>query len=83
VPNTRNVDPAVVSARGRLANATRYWPDDDHTEIRRDLTEAKIAAYIQRELAQAPPLTPAQRDRLRVLLEPARVELSGRGGGLA
>lgn len=33
-----------------------------------DHAASKIAAYVQRVVAEAPPLTPAQRDRIAVLL---------------
>ncbi len=38
------------------------------SDARRDLAEAKLAAYIQRVVDRAPPLSPEQRDRLAVLL---------------
>jgi hypothetical protein len=39
-------------------------------KARRNLAAAKLDAYIQRVIAEAPPLTPEQRDRLAVLLRP-------------
>jgi len=39
---------------------------------RRDLAEAKITDYVEKVLAEAPPLTPDQRARLAGLLAPVR-----------
>jgi hypothetical protein len=39
---------------------------------RRDLIEAKAADYIEKVLAQRPPLTDEQRNRLAELLRPVR-----------
>jgi hypothetical protein len=48
-------------------------PDDpDLVDARRNLKAERLAAYIQKAVDQAPPLTPEQRDRLALLL---------RGGG--
>lgn len=59
-----------LSERGNLGVATRlYGPDDDRTaQARRRLAEAKIADYIERVVAEAPPLTDDQRARLSLLL---------------
>jgi len=38
------------------------------TEARRDYAAEKLAAYIERVVADAPPLTAGQRDRLALLL---------------
>jgi len=38
------------------------------TEARRDFRAARLAAYIEKVVAEAPPLTPGQRDRLALLL---------------
>lgn len=61
----------AIKARGRLGNAARNSPDqvDDR---RRDLIEAKAADYIEKVLAQRPPLTDEQRNRLAELLRPVR-----------
>lgn len=63
---------AVRSARGRLAVTTRHHPDDADrlAEARRALAAAKAEDYISKLVAEAPPLTPEQRDRLLVLLSP-------------
>jgi len=56
------------SIQGRLAAETRHRPTDDHTELRRDFAAEKLAEYVKRTVDAAPPLTPAQRDRIAVLL---------------
>lgn len=64
-------DPAV-SARQRL-NVLRRWRTDDDPavlEAERDHAAESIAAHVARVVAQAPPLTPAQRDRIAALLRP-------------
>ena len=62
-------DPHVHAAHLALARASRGKPDPSELAARRrDLAEAKLAAYIARTVAAAPPLTPAQRDRLALLL---------------
>lgn len=60
--------------RARVASLTRSRPADDPDLIdaRRKLRTERCADYIKRTVAAAPPLTPAQRDRLAALL---------RGGG--
>lgn len=57
--------------RSRLATHSRYRPDDTETadELRRDYRAARLAEYISRTLAAAPPLTPEQRERLALLLQ--------------
>lgn len=61
-------DPVRV-ATARLAISTR-WGRDAATiaEARRDLTAAKLERAINEAVASAPPLSPAQRDRLASLL---------------
>lgn len=61
----------VLKARARLAINTRHHPDIDHTDLKRDLAAAKLEAYVSRIVAEAPPLTPEQLDRVAVLLRPA------------
>ncbi len=56
--------------RARVASLTRSrTPDDpDLIEARRDLKAERLADYITRTVDAAPPLTPAQRDRLALQL---------------
>ncbi len=61
---------AVGSAKGRLARASALYGAEsvEVAERRRDLAAAKIAQYIERVVADAPPLTDSQRSRLAALL---------------
>jgi len=56
--------------RARIAALTRSrTPDDpDLVNARRNLKAERLADYIERVVDAAPPLTPAQRDRLALLL---------------
>lgn len=59
---------AVASAKGRLAVARRWHPESDPTPLQRDLAAAKLEAYVARVVAEAPPLTREQADKIAVLL---------------
>ncbi|MCI1788621.1 MAG: hypothetical protein LKI58_11280 [Actinomyces sp.] len=59
----------VQSARGKLGAAARRGTAADVTTARRDLAAAKIEDYVSRVVAEAPPLTPAQRDRIAALVK--------------
>jgi len=56
----------VLSARARTAALVRHHPD--HPEIaapaRRELAAAMLAEHVARVVADAPPLTTEQRDRI-------------------
>lgn len=65
----------VLKARAALGVASRRGDDEAATDARRDLAAAKIAAYIEKVVADAPPLTDEQRDRLSAIIG------AGRGGG--
>lgn len=65
----------VLKARAALGVASRRGDDEAATDARRDLAAAKIAAYIEKIVADAPPLTDEQRDRLSAIIG------AGRGGG--
>lgn len=62
---------AVASAKGKLAVARRWHPESDDSPLRRDLAAAKIEAYVAKVVAEAPPLSPEQRDRLAMLFRPS------------
>lgn len=64
----------VSRRRAQVARRTQSYPaDHPHLlDAKRDLAEAKIAAYVQRVLAAAPPLSDEQRTRLAELLRPVR-----------
>lgn len=60
---------AAQLQRNKVGNLTRHRPDSiELLAARRDLAAAKLADYIARVVDAAPPLTPAQRDRLALLL---------------
>ena len=64
---------AVHTARARAAVLTRHHGADSPKTLNahRDLAAEKIAAYIERTVAAAPPLSDEQRTRLAGLLAPA------------
>lgn len=62
----------IARTRSRLATATRLGTPEELTEAKRNHAAAKLADVIDKVVAEAPPLTPEQRDRLAGLL---------RGGG--
>lgn len=63
-----------TKARSELGHKTRkLGPDHPETiEARRTFREERTAAYIEKVLAEAPPLTDEQRTRLAELLRPAK-----------
>lgn len=61
----------VVLARNELGAATRARDPRRIEEARRNLAAEKMAGYVARIVAEAPPLTDAQRDRIAALLRPA------------
>lgn len=61
------------SLQARLAAEHRYRPDEDHTELRRQLKAEQLADYIRRTVDAAPPLTDDQRERLALLLRGGQV----------
>lgn len=67
----------ALSARNKLANTARHHSDDTAKieDARRALAEAKITDYVERVVAEAPPLTEEQRVRLAELLRPVRQHL--------
>lgn len=65
---------AVFKERGRVASLTRSRAADDPEliEARTNLAAEKLAAYVSAVVAEAPPLTDAQRDRIAALLRPTK-----------
>jgi hypothetical protein len=63
-------EPTVLQRRARHNALLRYrGPDDpDVQAANRDLRAARLADHITRVVAEAPPLTAEQLDRLAVLL---------------
>lgn len=72
----RSPAPSVARQRGRVAGLSRSRPADDPEFIaaRQELAAANIAAYVEKVVASAPPLTDEQRDRLTNLLRGGPVE---------
>lgn len=62
--------PAVAHERARIASLTRSRTADDPEliEARRNLRAASLESHIARILAEAPPLTADQRQRIAGLL---------------
>jgi hypothetical protein len=60
----------ALTARQKLGGTIRLNPNDPEkiASARRDLAAAKIADYIERTVASAPPLTDDQRNRIAALL---------------
>lgn len=65
----------VDKSRASVARRSQSYPPDHPKviEAKRDLAEAKIAAYVAKVLSEAPELTDGQRSRLAELLKPVRV----------
>ncbi len=59
--------------RSKIATTIRRNPDADVTELRRQLKAERAAEYIEKVLADWPPLTDQQRTALAELLKPVRV----------
>jgi len=64
------INPEVALRRSRLAIAHRRHDAVAVVDAQRDLAAANIAAFVERTVAAAPPLTAEQRDRLALLLRP-------------
>lgn len=56
------------AASARIARAVHQKNPQEEADARRDLAELKIAKAIERTLAVAPPLSPAQVKRLSTVL---------------
>lgn len=62
-------DHQITAARARVAALARHGAAADRqNDAKRELAAARLAAHIRRTVDAAPPLTPAQRDRLALLL---------------
>lgn len=73
MPETGLTD--IADLKMRLMRAEKFARrSDDRSEVddlRRQYVEAKIEAYVQRVVAEAPPLTEDQKNRLRALFSTA------------
>ena len=65
----------LLSLRGRVASLSRSRTPDDPELLaaRRELAADGIAAYVERAVAKAPPLTNEQRERIAALIAPGVV----------
>jgi hypothetical protein len=65
-----------TQARARVAGLSRENAPDSTVvvEAKRDLRAARLEDYVARTVAQAPPLTPEQRDRIASLLRTGGVK---------
>jgi hypothetical protein len=61
----------VLTARSKLGVASRRADPNQIAAARQELAAAKLEAYIAKVVAEAPPLSPEQRDRLSLLFRPA------------
>jgi hypothetical protein len=76
MPASRNVPPDVARARSSLGRKIQLdAPPEEIKAARDELAEANAKAAIKRIVDSWPSLTPAQRERLALLLHP------GNGGG--
>ncbi|WP_284751115.1 hypothetical protein [Arthrobacter sp. efr-133-R2A-120] len=66
-----NASPRRRRLIGQLAIEHRFHPDADQTELRREIGAQKLEDAINDIVANWPPLTPSQLDRLAGLLRPA------------
>ncbi len=57
-------------AAAKAGHAAAYGDAERIEQTRRDLAAERIAAYIEKVVSAAPPLTEAQRSRLATLLQP-------------
>jgi hypothetical protein len=88
MPETAFKGSALAKARSEVAVAHRKKDPQAIEAARRDFATEKLADYIQRVVAAAPPLTDEQRVRLAELLTPARQAIAEKrlaelGGGVA
>lgn len=60
--------PTLRTLAARAGGAAKSGKPDAIAETQRDLAAERIAYYIERVVAAAPPLTESQRDRLALLL---------------
>jgi hypothetical protein len=69
------LSPARRTERARKAALSQKFPPDHPlmVDADRNLAVLRLEAYIEKTLAEAPPLTEQQRARLRELLKPVQV----------
>jgi hypothetical protein len=73
LPARTSTHRSVVSRVAALSRS-RSIDDPELTEARRELSAARLEDYIARVVAEAPPLTNAQQERLALLLRGSNPE---------
>ncbi|MFN8081261.1 MAG: hypothetical protein U0Q19_17020 [Kineosporiaceae bacterium] len=69
---------SFTKARSAYANGVRSnLPQEELGELRTAMAAERLAEHIERVVAQAPPLTAEQRDRLALLLRPSASPSAG------
>ena len=58
----------VRSLKAQLGAQTRHHPEQDHSDLKRDLRAEVLAEHVAREVAKAPALTAEQAQRIAALL---------------
>ncbi len=64
---------AWTHTRAKIAQTIRRDPNADVTDLRAQLKSERTALYIEKVLADWPPLTDQQRTSLAELLKPVRI----------
>jgi len=64
----------VYQRRARLAANKRHHPDADHSPAERDLCAEKLAEHVKKVVAQAPPLSDEQIERIALLMRAGSAE---------
>jgi hypothetical protein len=65
--------PSWRTARAKLARQARYSRDADPTDLRREMRAGRLAEHVEQIVAQAPPLTREQLDRIAMIISAAAV----------
>ena len=64
------------SARARLSAVARHHPEQDTTELRQALRDARAEDAVRKVVESWPPLSDETRQRLAAILAPARQAVS-------
>lgn len=59
-----------TKTRSEIAITVKKDPNADTTELRRKLKAERLEEYIARAVADAPPLSDSQRERIAAILRP-------------
>jgi hypothetical protein len=63
--------PSWRTARAKLARQARFNPEADPTELRREIRAGRLAEHVAQIVAEAPPLTREQLDRIATIIAAA------------